>query len=188
MQPMHQVKLPPLGNREWAENGMIQNLGVGPELRFALGHDPIHLCDPGPNFIQDLLTRHPSRTRDRGRFPTGWQIAQTRHNQSLRALLQTWRVGLRLARFEDAPQSFRCPRIGQTKMLDRGFRRSTTCREGASLVARPSVLVRLTRSLLSGVRDEGPRGLLIFSALSVRMLPHNKPKTYLYHEGCHEDG
>src|SRR5258707_4796791 len=67
-------------------------------------------------------------------------------------------------------------------------RRHTTFPPHARLAVPPTCPPPRTRFLAAICLAEGPRGLLTFSALSVRMFREYKTHPTVSQEGCHEDG
>ena len=180
------VKLSPLGGGQRAENRVIEEFAVRPKFCFAARHHVIHFSNLGANLGQHLLHGNAARTSYGRGFPAGRKVAESQNDEGARPLppsLSGGQLTSRLRRRGQIPSAFRC----RSSKDARRSRQHTTFQEGARSTARATILRRTMRWLPAVFADEGPRGLLTFCGLSVRILREHKIHFTLSQEGCHED-
>jgi hypothetical protein len=111
MEAMHQMKLPPLGCRERAEDGMIEKFLARSEFLFAAANNVVHLCDLRANFGTHSFGGDSAGASDGRGFPAGGQMAEPHNHKGSASLCPSLSGGQGLAGFDDALESLDGARI-----------------------------------------------------------------------------
>jgi hypothetical protein len=112
MQAMHQVKLPPLGCRERAEDGMIEKFLARSEFLLAAANNVIHLSDLRADFGTHFFGWNSAGASDGRGLPAGGQMAESHNHKGSASLGPGLSSREGLAGFEDALESLDRARIG----------------------------------------------------------------------------
>ena len=136
MQAMHQMKFPPLIDREGAEEGMIENFDATAESGGASGEQLIHLGNLGQNFGQDFLPRQSPGPCVRRRFPSLGQMVEPENHERLAPVFPSRLRPKRFTASENSRESFERSGVSQVKMLEDFCRRPFARKVPAQLLAR----------------------------------------------------
>jgi hypothetical protein len=186
MQAMHQMKSPPLIDREGAEKGMIENFDAPTELGGASGEELIHLGNLGQNFGQDFLPRESPGPCLRRRFPSLRQIVEPENDERLGTVFPSRLRPKRFTAIDQSRESFERSGVRQVKMLEDFCRRPFARRVPAQLLGRQTRDGGFDLSPQSSEMrvHAGYSPFAIFQLECCRTNNLNK----LYQEGCHENG
>jgi hypothetical protein len=112
MQAMYQVKLPPLGCRERAEDGMIEKFLARSEFLLAAANNVIHLSDLRADFGTHFFGWNSAGASDGRGLPSGGQMAESHNHKGSASLGPGLSSREGLAGFDDALESLDGARIG----------------------------------------------------------------------------
>jgi len=186
MQTMQQMKFSPLIDREWAEDGMIENFDATAELGGALGQGLIHLRNLRQNLGQHFLDRQACGPCLRRSFPSPGKIVEAEHDQRLGMAFPSRLRGKRFTAIDDSSQSSERSRVGQVKMLQDFSSRPFAGNVPTQLLGRQTPnrgFDLFAQSLETRVHD----GYLPFATFQLECCRTNN-RYKLYQEGCHENG
>lgn len=187
MQPMHQMKLPPLHCGERTQYRMIQQSSARTKLLLASHDDLIHLRNLGPDLGQHLPRRQPSRTNHFRRFSTRGQMAKLHNDQGAAALRPVLTLrGQRLASLDHALKSLDRSGVGQIQVLQ-NLRGTPFCRRMRGHLFRRHAADRRSDFLLQFLKARVHAGYLPFPIFQLECCASTISPT-VSQEGCHEDG
>jgi hypothetical protein len=180
------MKFSPLTDREWAEEGMIENLDATAELGGTFGQQRNHLSNLGQNFGQDVLHRQTPGPCLGRRFPSRRQIVEPENDQCLGTAFPSRLRAKRFPARDDSSQSFERSTVSQVKMLEDCSRRPFAWKVPTQLPGRraPHLGFDLVpQSFETRVHD----GYSPFAVLQLECCRTNNLNK-LSQEGCHENG
>jgi hypothetical protein len=118
MLSVHKVELPPLVDRQRAQDRVIQNSRACSEFLRTHCHELVHLRDDVFDFRCDLFRRDSARQRHGGRLSAAWHVSEPGDNERAATVRPCRFRGERLACLEQPGESLDRSGVGQIQMLE----------------------------------------------------------------------
>src|SRR5579863_1441907 len=115
---VHPMEFSPLASGQRSEYRMIKQSVLLAVPGFTLRNRFVHGGDAWPDFVSDLLRRHPAGQSVFRRLSPLGHVSQSNDHDGPHAIPERKRAHLRLTRLQATLEGFRGPRVGQIEVLE----------------------------------------------------------------------